>query len=289
MPEDLKQVVDKLLATGAAQGIVKVDTGGVPAALVPAGYNLVSLESHIYNAHRDFPERKSGDVIVDESSSFLAYWGLFHSEDSQVFADQDDNKLLAVLDYHGVGEKQPQWKTHRCTLQLKTTDEWDEWTAENRKPKGQGDFAEFLEDHIPDIVPMEIAPTKAGSGPAVKIDGAGFVELARDLKAKADVSFDSKVVQESGSVRFGYTETVQGGMGAKGEVSIPDRFRISIPVYLGSAKVSIEVRLRYRINSGKLTMWYDLYRSAYVQRKAFEEVIATVEQGIGKKVFIGRM
>jgi uncharacterized protein YfdQ (DUF2303 family) len=272
MPEDLNVLFKQVSDVGAAQGAPKAVGGGVPFIIIPQGYQKVSLADQIYNDHQSNPQRKKAEVEVDEPESFLEYWKGFADSNSQIFADSSSGHIVGILDYHEMLDGSPRWGQHTLTLTLTTSDEWKEWGAKNKAPMSQTEFSEFLEDHAPDIV---------------NPNAATFIEAARDLKAKSDVAFASKVEMKDGSVQFGYTENVKGTYG-NGSVEIPERFDISIPIYLGTAPVTVSVRLRYRINSGKLTMWYDLYRASYMQREAFQQVVEDIATGIEKKVFIGR-
>jgi hypothetical protein len=69
-----------------------------------------------------------------------------------------------------------------------------------------------------------------------------------------------------------FNEVVKGTAGPAHDVEIPEKFTVSIPVYIGSPKVDLTARLRYRLASGKLTLWYDLYRAAAVERAPFASV-----------------
>ncbi len=73
-----------------------------------------------------------------------------------------------------------------------------------------------------------------------------------------------------------YSETIKGTYGS-GNVEVPERFTISIPVYLGCENISVTARLRYRLNSGKLTFWYDLLRAEAIEREAFLKTRSSIQ------------
>ncbi len=119
----------------------------------------------------------------------------------------------------------------------------------------QEEFARFLEDNAPDL----LSP-----------DPASMIEIARSMTAKMEINVESAVRTNKGAI-FKYNEVVKaGGLGPAGEFSVPDEFTIQIPVYLGDVPVPIRARLRYQIGGGKLTMWYDLWRCASIERSAFK-------------------
>ena len=275
MPDNFTELYNQIKADLSASKVPDMAwVGKVPFTLVPNGYKIESLESLAFSKHAEFPERKRGCICVTDTQSFLDYWSLYSDEDSQVFADPDGSRVRGLLDYHGMGsEKRPRWCEHEVRLITTLTEEWKTWTEANRKQMEQRIFAEFLEDNAPDIIEPE---------PAL------FVEIARDLKAKSDVNFTSFVNEANGSVAFQYNENTQGTFG-KGAIPVPERFRIRIPVYMGSDAVTIDVRLRFRINAGKLTLFYVLYRDAAVLRDAYQRTVKKIQDGIKKPVFMGTL
>lgn len=252
MAELNRDVVKQLVDLGRAAADVRT-IGNTPLVVIPNDHKVVPLREYVNNSDAERPLRKQGTVKVLDSGSFCEYYSLFSDEHSRVFADETVSKVLAVLDYHGAGENAPRWGAHRVELVLRHSEEWKAWESFDGQRKSQMEFAEFLEDNAPDIVTP---------------DAATMLEVARDLRAKTDVDFGSAVRMSNGSVQFKYTEQVKSTYGA-GNVDVPEQFVISIPVYLGCDRVRITARLRHRINSGKLTFWYDLLRSDVVKRDAF--------------------
>jgi hypothetical protein len=110
--------------------------------------------------------------------------------------------------------------------------------------------------------------------------------MARTLQAKTDVDFSSAVRLNNGQVQLKYTEQIKGTYG-NGNVDIPEEFTIAIPVYVGTPRVTIRARLRYRLVSGKLSIWYDLLRPSEVERNAFIGVLDTIKDGLKVNVING--
>ncbi len=243
----------------------------LPFAVIPNDCKIEDLSRLLYNEHNERPERKKGTVNVLDVPSFCEYYTLFDDENSRVFADETKAKVLAVLDYHATGDNAPRWGQHRIDLTLRASEEWKLWTAGSGKIKTQTEFAEFIESNGPDIV---------------KPDAATMLEVARDLSAKTEGDFSSAVRLQNGSIQFRYSEQIKASVGT-GQMEVPESFEVSIPVYIGPEKVSLTARLRYRINSGKLTFWYDLLRSDAVLRAAFLALRGEIEKSLGIKVING--
>lgn len=267
---DLTAAIKRLTDLGAAQS-VQSKAGNVPYVVIPNDHKVHSLGNEVFGDYAEFPHRKKGNVVLRDAASFVEYWKSF-ADESLAFADDTNARILAIFDYHFPGpERQARWKQHRATLQMTHSDEWKTWTGSSGKQMDQATFAEFIEDNAPDID---------------KPDPATMMEIARDFRAKNDVTFSRSERLSSGQVRINYQENLSAKMGA-GEVDVPESFSIRLPVYLGEDKVDMTARLRFRIAGGKLTLWYDLLRFKDVQRKAFERVLRSVEEQIGQAVLLG--
>lgn len=265
------KTLKEILRLGQTVGDPKAVPGGVPFVVIPSDCKVESLANLVYNDFSDRPHRKKAAVKVLDAASFIEYYTLFSDENSRVFADETTAKVLAVLDYHGAGDNAPRWGQHRLSLDLRYSEEWSRWTKANGTKKTQIEFAEFIEDNTPDIQ----------SPPA-----ATMLELAREMAAKTEVDFSSAIRMSNGQVQLKYTEQVKGTYGS-GNVEIPEEFVIGIPVFVGTPRVAIRARLRYRLVSGKLTIWYDLLRHDAVQREAFLAVLAGIKDGLTVTIING--
>lgn len=251
-----------------------VDTSQpIPFAVVPNDYKVLDLSAQKYNNFAPNPIRKKQRVRVDDAGSFCAYYRAFSDVNSIVFADEPKDEIYSILDYHEVLEGLPRWGEHRLSLPMTHSEEWNRWMRRNGEAHKftQMDFAEFLEDNAPDIT----LP-----------NSATMLEVARDLSAKTEVDFSCAMRVANGSVAFKFSEQVKGTFGS-GEAQVPENFTISIPVYLGGRRVAISARLRYRINSGKLTFWYNLLRPDAVERDEFRAVQVEIGEALGVKVLNG--
>lgn len=258
---------------GQNLGDAKQIINGIPYAIVPNESQVVSLEKFLHNDYAERPHRKKGTVAVLDASSFIEYYSLFSDEHSRIFADETKSQVLAVLDYHGIGENAPRWGQHRVRLDLRHSEEWKTWTGRDGQSHkmSQLDFAEFIEDNAPDIR---------------EPNAATMLEMARTLQAKTDIDFSSAIRTSNGQVQLKYNEIVKGTYGS-GNVEIPEEFLIAIPVYVGTERAPVRARLRYRITSGKLSIWYDLLRPEEIERKAFVATLSAIKDGLKVVVING--
>ena len=266
------EIVTALLNAGRlGMGPQAVPAGNTPYVLVPEGAMARAMPELVWNEHNPAPERVRQKVTVLDTGSFNHYYTLFNDPNSRVFADESTLKVLAVLDYHGAAEGGPRWGSHRLTLSFRQSEEWKVWIGANNKKMTQQEFAEFLEQNSLDVT--KPAP-------------ADMMEIASDLQATTAVDFGSGLRQQDGQVKFKYTETINTTVGG-GQVSVPERFTISIPAFIGGDRVPMDALLRFRVNSGKLTFWYTLVRPEEVIRSAFIDARTFIGTTLGITIING--
>lgn len=256
-----------------AVGTQTVASGTHPFVVIPNDCKVESLERFLFNEHQLKPERVRQSVTVLDPDSFTAYYSLFSDTQSRVFAYEPDSTVLAILDYHASGEgNAPRWGSHKLTLKMQESEEWKIWTGKNNQHFTQMQFAEFLEQNAVDI-----------STPKP----SAIMDVARDLDATTEVQFGSGTRTQSGNIRFKYTEQTKTSVGGAA-VEIPERFVLSIPVYVGGERVDMEALLRYRMKEGVLTFFYTLVRPEAVMRKAFLAARTAIQDKLGISIINGK-
>lgn len=165
----------------------------------------------------------------------------------------------------------PRWGSHKLTLSLKKSPEWILWNASNKKVMAQDDFATFIEDNAPDIVEPSAATMK---------------EIASDLHETHEMTYGGTTKSANGSQKLTYAQENKSTFG-KAEATVPESFRIAIPVYQGGASIGLIARLRWRVSGGKATFWYDLLRADAAERAAFEGTRGVIEEAIATTIISG--
>jgi uncharacterized protein YfdQ (DUF2303 family) len=268
MPEtpDAQVIVDT--ATRAAAATI-VEPGKTYAFVTPEG--TVETVDRDLDIFRDRPRRKTGTVSVHDAASFVAYVKKHGLPETEVYADIPNAKLVAVINAHTASEAG--WGDHRLQLTLRKTPAWQAWAASDGRLLRQADFAEHVEDRVPDFVTP---------------DGATMLELAQSFQAANKVDFESSEMLSTGQVKFTYRETVEAKAGRKGAIEIPRTFEIAVEVFEGSGvRDKFTARLRYRIADSGLAIGYKLERPEDVLRTAFLDQVNAVEERIDQTVLRG--
>ncbi|MFJ4926887.1 DUF2303 family protein [Streptomyces sp. NPDC088736] len=262
--DNAQVIVDTALRS--AQPVV-LEPGKVHAFNTPVGVKTVDLTGP---EHTGNPPRKAGTTTVRDAVSFHAYFTKHADADSEVYADAERLTVTAVLDAHT--DAGARWSGHRLHLALRETETWKQWTRQDGQLMDQETFAEFLEEHVPELLE-----------PA----GADMLEIAQSFQAATKVDFQSAQRLNSGQRQFQYVETQTAKAGQKGQLTVPETFVIGLIPFEGSEGYKLTARLRYRIGQDKLRLGYKLDRPDEIRRTAFADVIKAIGEQIEQPVMNG--
>lgn len=247
-------------AAGLRAADPKAIDGGAPFVMVPSDAIVRSVEEHLLA-----PTRARGTITLHDAPSFVRVVNDHCDGGSRIYMTETPTRFVAVLNESAKNE--PGWRDHRAVYECPMSVEWVTWTAAHKKAMTQADFAQFIEDNLPDIV----SP-----------DSATILEVSRSIEAKKSVAFASAVRLSNGQSELAYEEKIEG-TAAKGKLQIPETIVLGIPVLKGGPLYKVEARLRYRIDgSSRLHLWVDLLRA----HKVVEHAVAEVRKLIGDSVLI---
>lgn len=228
---------------------------------------LVDIRAQLHEEATLPPDRKTGAYTVTDVPSFVSYFQKHGEDHSEVWANVNTGTVRAVINAHSDDAGH---QDHTGTLQLATTDDWKEWTASDGKLMSQMEFAEFIEDHLPNFE----TPS-----------AADMLELAQTFQATTKVDFASSQRVKSGETQLTYQEQQSATAGKKGSLAIPDTFTLGLVPFEGGPAYKVSARFRYRIQGSTLALGYRLTRPKDVRKAAFTEVVANVADGINHEVW----
>lgn len=261
--------------------------------LVPKGMEALSVKRYI-DEYRTEPERRKGKALHRELASFIAHVNRFKDDHSAIFADRNPAQplLVALLDYHQRGaEGAPRFGEHRSVYEPALSEEWRAWAASNGHQMAQGDFAQFIEDRIGDVIQPGVANDDPQLANFVTLVGGSFaspsklIEISRSMAVNVDERIKQAVNLSSGTISVQY-ETVHGD-GRGNPLEVPNLFLIAIPVFRSGQLYRIPVRLRYRVNGGRLQWSYQLYRADKTFDHAFQEICDGAAAQTSLPLFVG--
>lgn len=214
-------------------------------------------------------------IDLQTTGSMIEYVNRFKNADTVLFANIDADSIQAIIDYHKAPEANvtgevaegvnpgrdpsPELASHRATLDLPKSQEWNTWVGNSEKLMSHVDFATFLEENGIDII------TPAGGA---------LLDLCRDLQVKSGMNFNTSV--RSGDyveVEYQKAEDVS----TKDNLQLPTQITIQIPVYFGEPPVTLVAFLRRKISEGKLYLGYKLSRYEQARQRDFHRIVDAVQ------------
>ncbi|NSY21929.1 DUF2303 family protein [Agrobacterium vitis] len=234
----------------------------IPVLIDRNGGKAISVKP-LLEEYREKPRVKLGTAEVKTLESFISLVNRHKTGDSVIFAETDwkEPSITAVIDYHQAesGGTADNCK-HRIKYPFPLSEEWQAWVAQNGEPMNQTDFAQWIEDHIPDLA----APTQAEIDEYLDTFSLKtaypneLVTLSRGLQVNVESSVKNNVTLQSGEGQITFEEVHRDATGAK--ISVPGLFILSIAPFFMGTKARIPVRLRYRVKNGAVVWSFHLYR-----------------------------
>jgi uncharacterized protein YfdQ (DUF2303 family) len=235
------------------------------AVIVPDGWSAKDISTMLPP-----PDRIRQRVELLTLESLIDYASKFKLPDTAIFANETDATYEVVMDYHFESRGDCD---HIARYACPRSESWQTWSAHDGKAKSQLEFARFIETNLIDIV---------------KPVSADMLQIVLNLQVHKTADFKGDLRLDNGAAKLSYEETVRGSTRV-GDLVIPDLFQLNVPVFIDGARYPLDVRLRYRLDEGKLNLWYELVRPLDVYRAAVKAVSETVRKGLaGVPFWIGK-
>jgi len=216
------------------------------------------------------PKSIKQGVTLQNADAMADYLNRFKTAESLLLADVAASRILAAVDYHGA--QSPALVEHRATLDLPFSEEWKIWSGINGKMSEQLEFARFIEENAPDIK----AP-----------DAGSLLEACRDLQARRNVSFIKAIRTETDNESFEFNDNTEAR--TKGDLELPTRFLLNIPVYFGDPPTEVYAFLRWKLDDAKLTLGIKLHRSELIRQAAFKLIVTGVVERTSVMAVFGKI
>lgn len=219
---------------------------------------------HVKDVERylERPARARGQYTVFDAPSFVTLVKRLQSDtDTTLWAHQPSTgaavpSITAV--FNDGDDISPGWRDHRAQLTVRIDPDWAAWASIDGKALNQVAFAEFVNDHLHNIV----------EPPA-----AGLVGAITTFNVKRQVTFSQAVNLESGAQEFTWLERDE----AAGKVKLPTELTIRARPYFGADPVDVQVALRHRVSKeGGLSLIAVRIRPDLAEEQAWNVVTGTV-------------
>lgn len=266
------------------------EEGDATFIVLPQGKTLKDITPEL-EKYLPAPRRMRGTTSLTTAAAFLKFLERFSKPtETVVFADPTRSapKLTAIFDYHKV-DHTPQFGVHRAEYAPKLSDPWNTWVGNDDTEMPQGDFAEFIEENLPDIIVPHLDDPNLKTFASL-VDGtfaepSQLLELSRGMQVNVNAQVRGAVTLANGAIQVQYAEVHADGEGQP--LKVPNLFQIAVPVFEGGAAYVMGARLRYRVADRRVLWRYLLVRPDIVFKAAFDEVVQQVEQEANVPVFHG--
>lgn len=268
IPDEPRREADAILevAEKAAEiQVEKLTPGDIVAFRGDQNIKIEDLERFA-----DEPRRARGSYTVATVESFVAYAKQHASKTTTtVWVHPNTGQVVAVFDDHDA--ESAGWRDHRAELTLEQTPAWKRWTRHDRRMLTQEDFAEHIEESIPDI----------HEPPA-----ADLLEIAQTISMTTTAAFRSAKRLQDGRTQLTYSEDIEASAGTSGQMEIPKQFTLAIAPFIGEEPVPVTARLRTRLVQNKLSIGYLLDRPEELVRETIDRILARLRDEFAR-VYVG--
>jgi len=290
----LKELASKALGT-EVNSIKRDRVGDVPFIVVDNGRSLKGVGELVaaFEKTQPQPYRRRGEYKAANIDSLLQWMSAHCGEDAPVFGEGAENlawnwrkpKLALV----GIGNysrsSEAQWHDFSARYDFPVTLAWEEWVKLNGEWLKQGEFAEFVEEHLYEVSEpqsrevLSEAVTRmieALGGKKVCASPDKMYALSTGIKITVTDKVEVKLDRATGEQTLHYTEEHTGAGGRP--IAIPKFFYIRVPIFFGEPPVLVGALLRYRNAGGGSVMWsYELFAPDLVVKDEFDRVCAFVK------------
>ena len=223
------------------------------------------------NDYRHAPVKQKREVTFLDPGSFLDYWAYWANDECQPEAWVDPNTRTVTAIFDATTLDDPTaigWAGHRAVLRPEKTPDWIAWVKMSGELMRQETFAEFIEDHLPQIVE-----------PA----GAVMLEVAQSLQGTVKAEWKQAVRLSDGQVGLQYVEAANASAGAKGSLPIPAEFTIAVAPFKGGSPYKVRARFRYRIAGDQIALGFKLDRALDVEDAAWDDLLSDLRSGLDEQ------
>lgn len=260
--------------------IVQDETGRKSAvSLAKAVHEGIALATENRLKFADGPDRREGVANHQALKSFIDHANRFKAENSTVWANLQERRIVSVLDYHDTGAaSKAKWGRHRGVYPCPLSEAWQAWGGKEGLELSQDDFAELLDSRDRELAEGTFEDGKKSPPPSFLVSLANNLETFSSSKAKKERD------AQTGRLMLSYA--AESGV-APGSVTPPPAFLITIPVFEDDDARILEVRLRVTVEDGEPTFHVRIHAAGDVLRKTFTEICGFVAQETTLPIFLG--
>lgn len=179
------------------------------------------------------PDNPAGVIVCHNLLAFNTFVVAHKETRTAIFANAETKTIRAIFDFREPFTDQGAsngWGQFSAELAFKESRKLKEWKR-TTEPMSQGEFANFLEDHVDDVL---------------EPSGVDLLSIATDLEASSTGSFVGRVNMQNGNVSLSYQDET------KTTVEVPKEIVLGIPLFENGNRYRLRARLRYIVGGGQV-------------------------------------
>lgn len=216
------------------------------------------------------PEK--GSRHVTDCVSFLAELDRFKLDDAAtLWGDETKGKVVAIYNDHtnkGAGHRD-----NRLELTLRPDEDWQAWQRLSGKFMQQSEFGDAVEELLHTVV----SPSQAE-----------LMEVIDSVRATTKGNFESSITRATGGQTVAWTEEVETRAGKTSTLQVPTTLTLALSPFEGMDTYGVEAWFRIRVTNGQLLLAVKLKPTRAVVRKAWSDLVETIEEKTTKPVLATR-
>jgi len=219
------------------------------------------------------PVNPAAVLVLLTLESFARAVTTHRDERTEVFADSERAEITAVFDsLEGGGQGDPDlvrggWGQHRARIGFAESRKLGEW-KKTTQWMGQEEFANFLEDHMEDVVEPK---------------GQDLLSIATDLEASSRGNFKGRVNLANGTVSLCYQDEVET------TVAVPRHLTLGIPLFEHGDCYALGARLRYLVKGGTVQFKLLFTNLEDAKEQEFELIVQELDEKAIAPLYRGRL
>jgi uncharacterized protein YfdQ (DUF2303 family) len=242
---------------------------------------------------RSRPQRREGLTQLESSLSLVNFAKRYKGPTSTLWAHLTDsaaNLKVVVNDHEAGAEGKPEFGDFTGSYDAQFSKEWREWTGSAGRRMSQGEFAEWIEERLPDLTGKPTHPRVLEVFDRLELEAAPpaqLLQVSRGLRVQVTAK-----VHEAKNLSSGETEVVYGEEHAHSDktgnrIRVPSAFVIRIPVFDHDEPVEAAAFLRYSLEGGSVKWLYRLHRPHLAREERFMAMAQTVATDCDLPLFYG--
>lgn len=219
------------------------------------------------------PRRKTGRYTAHSPASLVAYVQRHLTDDTEVWADTVERRIVAVIDGHGIAA--PGHHEHTMTLGVDRSASWKRWKAADQRLMTQAQFADFIEQAADEVVDPSAAV---------------LLDIAQTVTGHRNVQFESAERLDNGDMSVVWKEDTTAKAGKDGKLTIPSHLTLRIRPFVGAAPAEVKASLRHRVTKEGVTLGYALLNPDGIEEAVFDAYVSRIAGDLGATipVFYGK-